>query len=82
MCDAKCVPENYVGIVNIGIAVGYPFWNSFRGFARCLGDMAARRVDLLIVIYNSVSLGEEQPDNGLTSCNMDSMSCESSTLPD
>jgi hypothetical protein len=56
MCDAKRVPENYIGIFNTGVAVGYPFWNSFGGLARGLGDMATRGVDLLIVVYNSVSL--------------------------
>jgi hypothetical protein len=56
MCDAECVPEDYISIFNTGIAISNPFWDPFGRLARCLRDMAACRMDLLIVIYKSVSL--------------------------
>jgi hypothetical protein len=33
MSDAEGVPENDVGVVDGGVAVGYPFGNAARGLA-------------------------------------------------
>jgi hypothetical protein len=44
------VPENDVSVVDGGVAVGDPFWDTFGWLARCLGNMAAGWVELLVVI--------------------------------
>jgi hypothetical protein len=58
MCDAECVPKNYIGVVDTGLAIGNPLWDTFGRLARRLGNMPACRMDLLIVIYKLVSLGK------------------------
>jgi len=81
MYDAECMPKNYVSIFDTGIAIGNPFWNTFGRLARGLGDMPARRMYLIIVVYKIVRPRYSEAVRRFTSCNVDGMSREPGTLP-
>ena len=51
MREAECVPEHDVRVVNRGVFVCYPFWNSAGGLTGRLGYVAAGGINLLIVVY-------------------------------
>lgn len=57
MSDAEGVPENDVGVINGGVAVGDPFGNAAGGFTGGLGDVAAGGEDLIVVVWRIVSHG-------------------------
>jgi hypothetical protein len=46
--DAKGVPEDDVGVVDDGVAVGDPFGDASGRLTGCLGDVPARRVELVV----------------------------------
>ena len=50
MRDAEGVPEDDVGVVDRGLAIGDPFGNTPRGFARGLGHVPAGGVELVVGI--------------------------------
>lgn len=50
MCDAERVPEHNIRVVDRGIFICDPFWDTAGGLAGCLGDVASGGVDLLVVV--------------------------------
>jgi hypothetical protein len=50
MCNAEGVPQHDVCVVNGCVFISYPFRNSTRWLAGCLGDVASGGIDLLVVI--------------------------------
>lgn len=49
--DAEGVPQDDVGIVDAGVAVGDPLRETQGGIARRLRDVSAGRVDLVVVVF-------------------------------
>lgn len=53
MCDAECVPEYDVSVDEVFGWVRFdPCGNALGGVARCLRDVAACRVQLIVIIYS------------------------------
>lgn len=53
MRDAKCVPEYNISILNVFVRVlRDPVGETLRGLSRCLGDMAASGVDLVVLVWD------------------------------
>ena len=54
MCDAECVPENNICVVNVLVRVlPDPLGKTLRRFARRLRHVAASRVDLVVLVCPS-----------------------------
>ena len=50
MGDAERVPENDISVVDGGVPIGDPFWDTFGWLAGCLGNVAAGWVELFVVV--------------------------------
>jgi hypothetical protein len=83
--DTEGVPEDDVGVVDRGLAIGDPFWDTPRRLARGLGHVPAGGVELVVGIWEVLGLGSEIGEarrGGCTFCYVYSMASKAGSFPD
>ena len=86
MRDAKSMPEHDICILDAFVTVLLdPFRESQRRLPRGLGDVAACRVELVVLVWGRGSVSqitqEWMKEGQLTSRDVDGVSCKSGSLP-